>query len=83
MNQSVTSCFLVNGEKITRSSTPDSSNLLTSRRGLNNFGWEQKLLGNLQLSTAPISGPAGNALNGELLSDSRDFQQVQALVKCG
>lgn len=56
-------CFLtINGEKITRSSTPDSSNLLTSRRGLNNFGWEQKLLGNLQLSTAPISGPADHWL---------------------
>ncbi|XP_042718165.1 ALK tyrosine kinase receptor-like [Lagopus leucura] len=53
-------CFLtINGEKIPRSTTPDSSNLLTSRRGPNNFGWEQKLLGNLQLGTAPISGPAG------------------------
>uniref|UniRef100_A0A669PCP0 Tyrosine-protein kinase receptor n=1 Tax=Phasianus colchicus TaxID=9054 RepID=A0A669PCP0_PHACC len=62
MNQSVTSCFLVNGEKISRSTTPDSSNLLTSRRGPNNFGWEQKLLGNLQLGTAPISGPADHWL---------------------
>ncbi|XP_031455376.1 ALK tyrosine kinase receptor [Phasianus colchicus] len=56
-------CFLtINGEKISRSTTPDSSNLLTSRRGPNNFGWEQKLLGNLQLGTAPISGPADHWL---------------------
>ncbi|OXB82821.1 UNVERIFIED_CONTAM: hypothetical protein H355_010391 [Colinus virginianus] len=56
-------CFLtINGEKIPRSTTPDSSNLLTSRRGQNNFGWEQKLLGNLQLGTAPISGPADHWL---------------------
>uniref|UniRef100_A0A8C9ETA9 receptor protein-tyrosine kinase n=1 Tax=Pavo cristatus TaxID=9049 RepID=A0A8C9ETA9_PAVCR len=56
-------CFLtINGEKIPRSTTPDSSNLLTSRRGPNNFGWEQKLLGNLQLSSAPISGPADHWL---------------------
>ncbi|OXB57753.1 hypothetical protein ASZ78_016910 [Callipepla squamata] len=56
-------CFLtINGEKIPRSTTPDSSNLLTSRRGQNSFGWEQKLLGNLQLGTAPISGPADHWL---------------------
>ncbi|XP_071891562.1 ALK tyrosine kinase receptor isoform X2 [Anas platyrhynchos] len=56
-------CYLtINGEKIPRSTTPDSSNLLTSRGGKKKFGWEQKLLGNLQLSTAPISGPADHWL---------------------
>ncbi|XP_066849684.1 ALK tyrosine kinase receptor isoform X3 [Anser cygnoides] len=56
-------CYLtISGEKIPRSTTPDSSNLLTNRGGKNKFGWEQKLLGNLQLSTAPISGPADHWL---------------------
>ncbi|XP_040406653.1 ALK tyrosine kinase receptor isoform X3 [Cygnus olor] len=56
-------CYLtISGEKIPRSTTPDSSNLLTSRGGKNKSGWEQKLLGNLQLSTAPISGPADHWL---------------------
>ncbi|OWK54191.1 ALK tyrosine kinase receptor [Lonchura striata] len=53
-------CYLtINGEKTPRGTTPDSNNLLTSRGGQKKFGWEQKLLGNLQLSSAPFSDPAG------------------------
>ncbi|XP_071662006.1 ALK tyrosine kinase receptor-like isoform X1 [Patagioenas fasciata] len=56
-------CYLtISGEKTPRGTTPDSSNLLTSRGGQKKFGWEQKLLGNLQLNTAPISGPADHWL---------------------
>ncbi|TRZ26085.1 hypothetical protein HGM15179_001057, partial [Zosterops borbonicus] len=52
-------CYLtISGEKTPRGTAPDSSNLLTSRGGQKKFGWEQKLLGNLQLSSAPFSDPA-------------------------
>ncbi|RMC12298.1 hypothetical protein DUI87_09811 [Hirundo rustica rustica] len=52
-------CYLtISGEKTPRGIAPDSSNLLTSRGGQKKFGWEQKLLGNLQLSSAPFSDPA-------------------------
>ncbi|XP_054146322.1 ALK tyrosine kinase receptor isoform X1 [Melozone crissalis] len=52
-------CYLtISGEKTPRGTTPDSNNLLTSRGGQKKFGWEQKLLGNLQLSSAPFSDPA-------------------------
>ncbi|GAB0187500.1 ALK tyrosine kinase receptor [Grus japonensis] len=56
-------CYLtISGEKPPRGTTPDSSNLLTSRGSQKKFGWEQKLLGNLQLNTAPVSGPADHWL---------------------
>ncbi|KAJ7414603.1 ALK tyrosine kinase receptor [Willisornis vidua] len=56
-------CYLtISGEKTPRGTTPDSSNLFTSRGGQKKFGWEQKLLGNLQLNSAPTSGPADHWL---------------------
>lgn len=69
INQPVTSCILVSGEKTPRGTPTDSSNLLTGRGGQKKFGWEQKLLGNLQLSSAPVSGPAGNCLVCEGFSE--------------
>ncbi|XP_051468926.1 ALK tyrosine kinase receptor isoform X4 [Apus apus] len=56
-------CYLtISGEKTPQGITPDSSNLHASRGGQKKFEWERRLLGNLQLNTAPISGPADHWL---------------------
>uniref|UniRef100_A0A8B9TUA9 Tyrosine-protein kinase receptor n=1 Tax=Anas platyrhynchos TaxID=8839 RepID=A0A8B9TUA9_ANAPL len=57
-------CYLtINGEKIPRSTTPDSSNLLTSRGGKKKFGWEQNMLVLISdhwlFTTCGASGPYG------------------------
>lgn len=83
ISQTVISCFLVSGEKTRRGTLPDSSNLLTIRGRQKKFGWEQKLLGNLQLSSAPFSDPAGNCQVGEAPSDKRDFQLAQISFRRG